>query len=95
MDFFGGGAKEPDSLAAQVRHFPPLLILHGEADSVVSVREAHRLREAVLAAGGEVEMHLYSGAQHGFNASFGVYSEDAAADSWRRTIAFLRRHLAN
>ncbi len=95
VDFFGGGGAGTASLQDEVRHFPPLLILHGEADTVVPVRQAYRLRDAVLANHGEVEMHLYPGAHHAFNAPFGAYSEAAAADSWRRTIDFLRQHLVD
>jgi carboxymethylenebutenolidase len=95
VDFFGGGGAGTASLEEEVRHFPPLLILHGEADTVVSVRFAQRLREAVLAQGGEVEMHLYPGAHHAFNAPWAsTYSEPDAADSWGRTVEFLRRRLA-
>ncbi len=95
VDFFGGGGGGTDSLNQEVRRFPPVLILHGEADTVVPVSRAHRLREAVLAHGGEVEMHLYAGANHAFNAPFAsTYSEPEALDSWRRTIEFLRRRLA-
>lgn len=96
VDYFGGGNADPDSLAREVRHFPPLLILHGEADTAVPASSAQRLRDGVLAHGGEVEMHLYPGAQHGFNAEFSPgYSERDASDSWRRTIEFLRARLAN
>jgi carboxymethylenebutenolidase len=96
VDFFGGGGAGTDSLEQQVRHFPPLLILHGEADTVVSVSFAYRLRDAVIAQGGEVEMHLYPGAQHAFNAPFSsAYSEPEASDSWRRTVDFLRRRLGD
>lgn len=90
--FFGGGRTE--SLDDEVRHFPPLLILHGEADSVVPVSSAYRLRDAVIAHGGEVEMHLYPGAEHAFNAPWRpTYSDPEAADSLRRTIEFLARQL--
>ncbi len=93
VDFFGGGG--PDSLAQEVHRFPPLLILHGEADTVVPVYHALRLREAVLAQGGSVEMHLYPGAGHAFNApSTPAYQQAAAADSFRRSISFLRRQLS-
>ncbi len=94
VDFYGGGDVGGDSLEDQVRQFPPLLILHGEADSVVPVRFAYRVRDTVLAHGGDVEMHLYPGAGHGFNAPWAAYSEAAATDSWRRTIEFLRRRLS-
>ncbi len=94
VDFFGGGGAGPDSLDAEVRHFPPLLILHGDADSVVPVRYAYQLRDRVLAHGGEVEMHIYPGARHAFNAPSGGWSEPAATDSWRRAVEFLRRRLS-
>jgi dienelactone hydrolase len=94
VDYFGGGGGGTDSLEQEVQHFPPLLILHGEADTVVPVRLAHRLRAAVLARGGEVEMRLYPGAHHAFNAPFSsAYSAAAAADASRLTVAFLRRRL--
>ena len=49
----------------------------------------------MLAHGGQVEMHLYPGAQHVFNAPWSpAYSEPDAADAWGRTIEFLRRRLA-
>jgi carboxymethylenebutenolidase len=73
---------------------PPLLILHGEADTVVPVSHAYRLRQAVVEQGGEVEMHLYPGAEHAFNAPWRpTYSEAEASDSLRRTIEFLAERL--
>jgi carboxymethylenebutenolidase len=92
VEFFGGGHAE--TLEHDVRHFPALLILHGEADSVVPVASAYRLREAVVAEGGHVEMHVYPGAEHAFNAPWSaMYSAHEAADSLERTIDFLNRHL--
>ena len=94
VDFFGGGGGGSDSLEVEARDFPPLLILHGEADRIVPMRFAVRLREAVLAHGGEVEWHIYPGARHAFNMPDGpTYSEEAAADSFGRTVAFLKRRL--
>jgi dipeptidyl aminopeptidase/acylaminoacyl peptidase len=75
-------------------HFPPVLILHGEADSDVQVALAHRLYERMRAHGGDVEMHLYPGAQHVFNAPWAsTYSGPDAMDAWHWTIAFLKRRL--
>ncbi len=94
VDFFGGGGAGSEPLEKEVRGFPPLLILHGEADTVVDVANAKRLREAVLAQGGEVEMQLYPGAEHGFNAPWSPnYSEAIASDSFRRMVEFLHRSL--
>lgn len=96
VDFSGGGGGGTDSLAQEVRGFPPLLILHGDADEVVPLRLAETLRDAVVAQGREVEMHVYSGVGHAFNAPWAsTYSESAAADAFRRTVEFLRRRLAD
>ena len=95
VDYFGGIDTSGQALETQVRDFPPLLILHGDADAHVPVARAHQLRQAVIAHGGEVEMQIYPGAYHAFNmiASSG-YSETAALDSFERTIEFLRRRLS-
>jgi len=94
VDFYGGGGGGTDSLENEVRGLPPLLILHGEGDSVVPVTFAYRLRDAVTSAGGEVEVHVYPGAGHAFNVPHSpTYSEEAASDAFRRTVEFLRRRL--
>jgi dienelactone hydrolase len=60
----------------------------------VPVRFAYELRDAVVGAGGEVELHVYPGADHAFNAPFAsTYSEVAATDAFARTFEFLRRRL--
>ncbi len=95
VDFFGGGGAAHDSLEEEVRLFPPLLILHGEADTVVPVAHAHRLHDAVTAQGRTVEMHLYPGAEHAFSAPWSPnYSEACASDAYARMTDFLGRHLA-
>jgi carboxymethylenebutenolidase len=94
VDFFGGGGTAGDSLEKTARGFPSLLILHGEADSIVPVRFAYRLRDAVIAEGGEVEIHIYPDVGHVFNAPWApTYREAEAFDSWKRTIRFLRKYL--
>ncbi len=94
VDFFGGGSSAAKVLEAEVRNFPPLLILHGEADSIVPVRNAYRLRDAVIAQGGDVEMHIYPGAEHAFNAPWSPwYSDPEAPDSLTRMIDFFKKQL--
>ena len=94
VDYFGGGSSEKDELESQVRNFPPLLILHGEEDQSVPVSKAYELRDAVIAQGGEVEMKIYPGAQHGFNAPFlPNYSKEYDIDSFQRTVDFFKQHL--
>jgi len=94
VDFFGGGGHGPKSLEDQVRNLPPLLILHGDRDSVVPVTSAYQLRDAALAHSRHVEMHVYPGAEHGFNAPWSPhFSKEEALDSLARTIQFLQRWL--
>ena len=94
VDFFGGGSSDDKILAAQTRDFPPLLILHGDTDRVVPVRHAHCLHDAVVRNGGQVEMQIYHGAGHGFNAPWSQnFSAEKASDSYLRMVSFLEKNL--
>lgn len=94
--FYGGGGGGPASLEEDVKGLPPVLILHGDADSVVPVSFAYALRDAVVASGGEAELHVYPGAGHSFNAPFSSgYSAKAADDAHGWTIEFLLRQLVS
>jgi carboxymethylenebutenolidase len=94
VDFYGGGGGGPASLPEDVEGLPPLLILHGDADKIVPLKFAFELRDAVTAAGGEVELHVYPGAGHVFNLSYSsTYREEAARDAHKRTVEFLRKWL--
>lgn len=94
VDFYGGGGGGTDPIEQEVQSFPPLIILHGDADEIVPVRFAHTLRDIVASYGGEVEVHIYPGVRHAFHAPDSpTYSEEAAADSFRRIVEFLHRRL--
>lgn len=94
VSFYGGGGGGPASLKEDVKGLPPVLILHGDADTVVPVRSAYELRDAIIATSGEVELHVYPGAGHSFNAPFvSTYSVEVADDAHKRTIEFLRNQL--
>jgi dienelactone hydrolase len=96
VDFYGGINTSTNSLENQVRNFPPLLILHGDADTIVPIQFAYVLLDAGTKAGGDVEMHIYPGAQHAFNATYSPgYDSEATSDSYRRAVEFLRRRLSN
>lgn len=83
VDFFGG---LPDHFAEQVRHLPPVLILHGDRDEVVSVSEAHKIEALYRARNAAYEIKIFNGAGHGFN---GLNMLDAG----QRTYFFLKKHL--
>jgi carboxymethylenebutenolidase len=96
VDLYGGGGGGPASLTDDVRGMPPLLILHGAADSVVPVRFARELYDAAQSAGAVVEIHLYPRIGHAFTiGTFPTYSEAATEDAVRRAIAFFHRWLEN
>ncbi|MCZ2839398.1 alpha/beta hydrolase [Modestobacter sp. VKM Ac-2985] len=67
---------------------PPVLLLHGRADRFVATAQSQRLHAALTAAGTDVELHTYDGADHMW-----LGAPAAATDALDRTITFLRRHL--
>ena len=70
----------------------PVLGLYGEQDTVVGQDNVARMR-AALGPGSEVV--TYPGAGHGYFADYRPsYVAGAAEDGWRRTLAWLGRHLA-
>ncbi|MDP3411452.1 S9 family peptidase [Bosea sp. (in: a-proteobacteria)] len=64
----------------------PTLILHGDADRVVPVRNAAQIETLLRARGVPVETQIYPGEGHGF-------SHATQVDAATRSVAFLRRHL--
>ncbi|MCZ2815931.1 alpha/beta hydrolase [Modestobacter sp. VKM Ac-2984] len=67
---------------------PPVLLLHGRADRFVATAQSQRLHDALAAAGTDVELHTYDGADHMW-----LGTPEVATDALDRTITFLRRHL--
>ena len=74
----------------------PVLGLYAERDKSVPPEAVHQLEARLKELGKSVEMHIYPDTDHAFfnDTRPGVYDATAAADAWRRTIEFLRRHLA-
>jgi carboxymethylenebutenolidase len=67
----------------------------GRADTSVPVSRAEALRDAVIAAGGEMELHAYDAGHAFLRRSDPAVHVPAAADAaWARALEFLRRHLA-
>ncbi|MGX5656655.1 alpha/beta hydrolase fold domain-containing protein [Geodermatophilus nigrescens] len=67
---------------------PPFLLLHGRADRFVPCVQSERLADALRAAGADVALHTYAGADHMW-----LGAPEAAADALDRTVAFLRARL--
>jgi len=70
---------------------PPVLLLHGDADSTVMVRNTHNLATAWRAAGNAVDVRIYRGVGHiGIVTAFsGVFRN--RAPTLADTAAFVRR----
>ena len=90
VTYYGGGTS---GLGEYVSALPPVLILHGKDDVIVSFDKGTALFEAMKAAKRPVEMAVYE-ARHCFNCPSSVrYDPWSAADARDRTIEFLTKHL--
>jgi carboxymethylenebutenolidase len=92
IDFYGVHPKvELDWSRLQA----PVLGLFAERDTFVTPAVAKQLGERLRGAGKQVETVIYPGADHAFfnDTRPDVYNAAAAADAWRRSLAFLREHL--
>ncbi len=65
----------------------PLLLMHGDDDVVVPVRQSAVFAHRVRAAGGDVQLHVYPGEGHGFRQ---VANQ---LDEYRRAEEFLARYV--
>jgi carboxymethylenebutenolidase len=72
----------------------PVLGIFGAKDQGIPVESVKAFEAALKELGKPAEIHVYEGADHAFaNASGGNYNAEAAADAWKRTTAFLKKHL--
>lgn len=92
---FGRGYAEAAARAASpIEHarpdFPPTLLITGNRDELVPDEASFRMYQALAKAGAPVELHVYAGAPHAF---------DAVPDFGRQCASivalFLDRHVAN
>ena len=90
--FYGIHPKvEPDFEALRA----PVLGLYAERDQFVPPEAVRALEEKLRGHGKSIETHIYPGTDHAFfnDTRPEVYDAEAAADAWRRTVEFFRRHL--
>ena len=80
----------PFPMEVAVTRFPPLLILHGDADTIIPVEHGRQLASLAKQLGGSPELVVYPGERHGFGSRL---QTDNGADALNRTIAFLAREL--
>jgi len=84
---YGGVSRVP---GFEAKRFPPLLIMHGEADTREPIERGKKLYEVAKALGGPVEFVSYPDTNHGFAQNLGTHAAD---DAFMHTIAFLNKNL--
>jgi len=74
---------------------PPFLFLHGKNDPEVSWKEVVRFCDEQKQLGGICEAKIYESASHAFIAKtfYGDQDFQATVDAFKRTVAFLNKHL--
>lgn len=83
IEYYG---KMHDSYISMAANMPPTLILHGSADTTVSVDYAYQLDALLTKYNRPHEMKIYPGAWHGLDPA-------TRANAWQRSMVFLRRYL--
>lgn len=64
---YSGLLAGPDHLARDLNGQPPILLIHGAQDEVIPVATLHFSREALAAAGLNVEWHVCENLGHGIS----------------------------
>jgi carboxymethylenebutenolidase len=76
----------PDEAIPDLRHVPPVLILHGAEDNVIPIVNAQQLESILVNRGLTCSSHIYYGQGHGF-------SGDSLIDADQRTARFLAQYV--
>jgi dienelactone hydrolase len=92
---FHGGLKTPQGQNYSKTR-GKILIMHGSADTAITLDQFADLAKELEAAGVDHEMITYGGAQHAFTVFGGSrYQETADKKSWKRFTEFLAETLKN
>jgi len=81
----------PRTMATKVKHLPPLIALHGEADRNVPIEEGRQLVALGKLVGAETEFVPYPGKAHGFDFS---ETDPMTEDAIDRVTKFFQARLA-
>jgi carboxymethylenebutenolidase len=89
--YYGFLVQDKDRLA---KLDTPILGLFGEADTSIPPADVEQFAKTLKSLDKSIDYHIYPGANHAFaNPSGTRYHPEAAADAWKRTLAFLHEHL--
>ncbi len=90
--YYGGGMPDYDQLKS-IR--VPVLGSYGAEDPGIPVEQVKDLERALQDAGVEHDITIYEGAGHAFfNETRPAYHEEAAMETWMKSIPWFNRHLA-
>lgn len=85
--YYGGGIQNHLDLADKIQK--PILFHYGEKDNHIPLEAVGQVKERFVGRG-NATVHIYPGAEHGFNASArSSYQQHAAALAHGRTLVFL------
>ena len=90
---YSGALLGGETLSAEVTARPPVMLIHGEADSMVPSSSMAQAKESLEAVGFKVESHLRPGLGHGIDseglALGGRFLAEALANAGRRDVVSL------
>jgi carboxymethylenebutenolidase len=92
---FGAEANRPWPINVAADIAVPVLGLYAGEDQSIPLADVERMRAALEAAGNPTrsEIIVFPNASHGFHADYREsYNAEAAADGWRRCLAWFRDH---
>jgi carboxymethylenebutenolidase len=90
VPFYGGGIPIDRTATLQA----PVLAFFGEDDAFIPLDQVRALEAEAKRLGKSVDVVVYPNAPHGFFCEErDSYRPEAAADSWKRLIAFFAKHL--
>jgi carboxymethylenebutenolidase len=88
------GIRTAGPLEVAAKIAAPVLGLYGGADQGIPAADAKEMEAALRAAGRTAEFVIYPDAPHAFYADYRPsYRAEAAADAWRRCLAWFDRYL--
>ena len=82
----------PDATLVRVKHQPPLIELHGDADQNVPIAKGRQLVALGKSLGADAELVSYAGKPHGFDFSD---TDPTATEAIDRVCRFFQIHLKN
>lgn len=89
--YYGGGQLTGEQIAAIT---VPVAGSFGSLDESIPAEQVERIRSGLEGAGTPNDIVMYEGALHAFfNPLRPAYHPEAAADSWRRALAWWERYL--